>query len=366
MGVPAFFRWLMQKYPKCIIEHVEEEEPDGGGSVDITRPNPNGVEWDNLYLDLNGIVHNATHGEDLRERPSGLQEQMQNIMRYIDRLVRIVRPRKLLYIAVDGVAPRAKMNQQRSRRFRAVQEMEERAEVEESVRNKLASMGSKVPPKKKPSWDHNVITPGSPFMTTLSEALRWYVADRLTHEPGWREFQIIISDARVPGEGEHKIMNFIRDQRCKPGHDPNTRHILHGLDADLIMLGLATHEAHFTILREQVFAARGQDKVADSGYFDKPLQLLNVSVLREYLQAEFAPLAREGVLTGTSADGTQFAYDFERVVDDFVFLCFFVGNDFLPHLPALNIREGALDMLISMSVSSATPRFRTCRCPCFF
>lgn len=87
------------------------------------------VEFDNLYLDLNGIVHNATHGEDLRERPSTLFLQMENIMQYVDRIVNIVRPRKLLFIAVDGVAPRAKMNQQRSRRFRAVQEIQERAEV---------------------------------------------------------------------------------------------------------------------------------------------------------------------------------------------------------------------------------------------
>ena len=81
MGVPAFFRWLMQKYPKCIVEHVHEDAPDADGNVDITRANPNGVEFDNLYLDLNGIVHNATHGEDLKERPEGLQAQMENIMK---------------------------------------------------------------------------------------------------------------------------------------------------------------------------------------------------------------------------------------------------------------------------------------------
>lgn len=102
MGVPALFRWLSQKYPKIISPVIEEQSLVVDGQeipVNTAGANPNGEEFDNLYLDMNGIVHPCSHPED-RPPPTTEEEMMLAIFRYTDRVVNMVRPRKLLMIAV--------------------------------------------------------------------------------------------------------------------------------------------------------------------------------------------------------------------------------------------------------------------------
>ncbi|XP_026856585.2 5'-3' exoribonuclease 2 [Electrophorus electricus] len=366
MGVPAFFRWLSRKYPSIIVHCVEEKSKECNGvriPVDTSKPNPNEVEFDNLYLDMNGIIHPCTHPED-KPAPKNEDEMMVAIFEYIDRLFNIIRPRRVLYMAIDGVAPRAKMNQQRSRRFRASKEGMELTEEKHRMREEVLQRGGYLPPEEiKERFDSNCITPGTEFMDNLAKCLRYYIADRLTNDPGWRTLSVFLSDASVPGEGEHKIMDFIRRQRAQPNHDPNTHHCLCGADADLIMLGLATHEPNFTIIREEfkpnkpkpcalcgqmgheikdcqgvAREKRGEhDEFADTvPVSEQEFIFIRLCVLREYLQRE---------LTMASL---PFPFNFERSVDDWVFMCFFVGNDFLPHLPSLEIREGAIDRLVSI------------------
>lgn len=83
--------------------------------------------------------------------------------------------------------------------------------------------------RKKQAWDSNAITPGTPFMDLLAQSLRYWVVQKMNSDPGWKGIEVIISDASVPGEGEHKIMDFIRRQRTNPGYDPNTNHVIYGL-----------------------------------------------------------------------------------------------------------------------------------------
>ncbi|KAF2110635.1 XRN 5'-3' exonuclease N-terminus-domain-containing protein [Lophiotrema nucula] len=370
MGVPAMFRWLSQKYPKIVSGVIEEQAKEVNGEkmpVDRTKANPNGEEFDNLYLDMNGIVHPCSHPED-KPAPETEADMMKAIFEYTDRVVGMVRPRRLLYLAVDGVAPRAKMNQQRSRRFRAAREAKEKdaekAEFQRLLKQQALAKGEDITTIDeviKKTWDSNAITPGTPFMFLLAESLQYWCAYKFTTDPSWKDMKVIISDASVPGEGEHKIMNFVRSQRAMPSHDPNTRHVIYGLDADLIMLGLATHEPHFRVLREDVFYdgdkkcnrcgrkghkafdCRGQRPLTEEEKAEeaaaapvKPFIWLHVNILREYLAVEMDSPRR------------RFKYDLERALDDWVFMCFFVGNDFLPHLPSLEIRDQGIDTLISI------------------
>ncbi|KAK9235589.1 XRN 5'-3' exonuclease N-terminus-domain-containing protein [Lipomyces kononenkoae] len=355
-------------YPKIISPVIEEPDvvvDDVSYPADYSRPNPNG-ELDNLYLDMNGIVHPCSHPEN-RPPPATEDEMMLEVFKYTDRVVNMARPRKVLMIAVDGVAPRAKMNQQRSRRFRSAKDAKEKDDQKSRMLEEMEAKGSIIDGsiKDKRSWDTNVITPGTPFMDKLATAIRYWTIYKLNSDPGWKELKVIISDASVPGEGEHKIMEFIRSQRQSPHHNPNTTHAIYGLDADLIMLGLATHEPHFRVLREDVFfqdraprhcdlcgqqghtssQCTGQVKVKN-GEFDersatvsadkKPFIWLHVNILREYLELElYVPRL-------------PFKFDLERAIDDWVFMCFFVGNDFLPHIPSLEIRENGIDTLIGI------------------
>ena len=158
-------------------------------------------------------------------------------------------------------------------------------------------------------------------------------------------------------------MQHIRDMRSQPGYKPNTRHCMYGQDADLIMLGLVSHEPHFTLLREIVNFGnfqRNDNALKAVTKFTKQsdFQLLHLSILREYIAIDFGhgiggmtgavvEAEKEEDATKATTESKPTSFDLEAIIDDWVFMTFLVGNDFLPHMPTLDISLGAFDLLFN-------------------
>uniref|UniRef100_A0A674N4Y8 5'-3' exoribonuclease 1 n=1 Tax=Takifugu rubripes TaxID=31033 RepID=A0A674N4Y8_TAKRU len=317
MGVPKFYRWISERYP-CLSEIVKEHQIP---------------EFDNLYLDMNGIIHQCSHpnDEDVHFRISE-EKIFADIFHYVEVLFRIIKPCKVFFMAVDGVAPRAKMNQQRGRRFRSAKEAEEKIK-------KALDKGEVLPTEAR--FDSNCITPGTDFMARLQEQLEYFVHNKVSTDKLWQNVRVYLSGHETPGEGEHKIMEFIRSENIKPDHDPNTRHCLYGLDADLIMLGLTSHEPNFSLLREEVRFGGKKSQKRITAPEETTFHLLHLSLMREYIDYEFSVLRNH---LGSN-------YDFERIIDDWILMGFLVGNDFIPHLPHLHISHDALPLLYKTYIS---------------
>jgi hypothetical protein len=241
MGVPAFFRYLTQKYGRVLADAVEEKLESLGGEkvLDVSLPNPNGIEFDNLYLDFNGIVHQCAHPEDaVRDKRqhaisgprlttgccAALTGCAGDRGRYVPADVSIPRP-PLQYCAAAQAAfhrhRRCRTTcqnesgvlggsilcawhadarachfaerqhdtvwcaQQRSRRFRSAKDAENKEAEEDKLRDQFIADGFNLPPKEGAhEWDSNVITPGTPFMERMVDFLRYYIHLRQSTNAG--------------------------------------------------------------------------------------------------------------------------------------------------------------------------------------
>ncbi|CDI82775.1 5'-3' exonuclease, putative [Eimeria praecox] len=363
----------------------------GVGAVELTGHEALG-DFDRGKVGGVGIAGGMLHAnEDL---------MWQSVFAALDLVVSTISPRKLLYLAADGVAPRAKMNQQRSRRYRAAKSAQEAAEAQEKQRQaagnvfQVAPEGTEGQDSGVPNqtggttgkgFDSNCISPGTEFMASFFRHLRFYCEKKFQEDARWRGLKVLLSGPDVPGEGEHKIMAYLRCCKAADSSDPNTRHCLYGLDADLIMLSLASHEPQFALLREEVVFGRPTTVDAADRMLSEPekLQLLHISLVREYLALDLLPAKigysqeqiafrnqesqqispeSSGKLNEPNEEGPQspsegclnrrvdnmlcFPSEKERVIDDFVIFCFLAGNDFLPHTFSTDIGEKGLDSLI--------------------
>jgi 5'-3' exoribonuclease 1 len=314
MGIHRFWPFFRQHFSQNIIGIKKDKT-----LLDID------VHIDNFMIDLNGLFHNSTqkiyeYGNFKPIKRFGIKVQhkeiisddilqlrvFEDICNNIEMLFNIATPTKRLILCVDGSAPQSKQNQQRSRRFR-----------------------SAVDRVDLTSFDSCNLTPGTVFMDNLTKYIDWYIRKRITESDNgdhtlnlWKNIEIIFSSEKVPGEGEHKLLNYIRSY----GSFEDT-YCIHGMDADLIMLALVSHAPKFFILRE--------DPYDNSNDFF----VINIGSTR----VDLIELLRWSNLQDNSN-----IFNEESVINDFIFICFIVGNDFLPHVPSIEIIDGGLESVIDI------------------
>ena len=302
MGIPYYFKYISNEYPDTILEFDDLEKKD--------------LTFNYLFLDFNCLIHPCCRRVLDKYKSSNLDissdilelEMFQEIKKYLLYIVNFTKPDKMLYIAIDGVAPRAKMVQQRSRRYRSI-----------LLKDKTNDLKDKHNIPKGVAWDTNAITPGTSFQQKLSEYLK-----NISHLVEFKDIEVIISDSNVPGEGEHKILQYIR----KNEFSNSDSFVIYGLDADLIMLSMSCKIDNIYLLREAVHFGRIN---CDE------LLYLNVDNLKKNLYCEI-----------TTKILTEDVVDINRLIDDYIVLCFLLGNDFLPHLTSLKISNDGIHILLGI------------------
>lgn len=320
MGVPGFFAWLLKKYKRRKIITTEINK-----KVDV------------LYLDSNCLFHpqcytvlNYYLNKKKKIDINKLEEKMiDRIISYITYLIGVVVPEKEVYIAVDGVAPMAKMNQQRKRRYKAVQDNELRDEIKRKYQKPVGNV-----------WSNAAITPGTIFMEKLHSRLLEYIKNN----PIGLKIKYTYSSYHTPGEGEHKILQDIKSK----GINNDNVYVIYGLDADLIFLSLASNKNNIYLLREDTFINNKPenkeiiDIIKDVG---EELNFVSVDETRNSINYQISDIISK--INNINTDELRFNF-----CNDFIVICYFLGNDFLPNIPSIEIKNEGLDILLKVYIDT--------------
>ena len=251
-----------------------------------------------------------------------------------------------IFLAIDGVAPRAKMNNQRDRRFRSSYESQH---VDSYMHEKLQMTFEQV------DFKSNSISPGTEFMLDLTQHIEFFIKRKFYEDSNWSKLKVFFSPGNVPGEGEHKIMDYVRSWSQGPDANPRDVHCVYGNDSDLVLLSLKLHLPNVFILREPNVFSDADKRVnyAAKRFTEKEdFEILYVNILREYLYLEFldeemmAKFDEKNESFKANCPKNRQRINAERFIDDFVLLTCLVGNDFLPAVYGLSTKNGHLDLFI--------------------
>jgi 5'-3' exonuclease len=334
MGIPSYFVRVVKE-----IKHLLKPISSLGKPVH------------NLYMDCNGIIYDAVRVHNISDfKSSGACTKqdayetaiLQHVCDKISEYVAQVRPINRIFLTFDGVAPVAKMNQQRERRYRTwfTSEMEKqfiKARATTAASDATATKAISIVESEE-SWSTACITPGTAFMNKLHVRLSDYVADKQREASCSASYTL--SSSKEPGEGEHKIFEFIR---ANPESHRDQVTLVYGLDADLIMLALnhlhISNEIYlYRETPEFIQSVDSQLKPNEQYYVDIPYMS---DCIARYMTAASSNAKQPAVVTKICPVVKK------HLVYDYIFMFFFMGNDFMPHFPSMNIRTTGPDTVMS-------------------
>lgn len=294
MGIPSYFSYIVKNHRE-IIQKINDLK----------------IPIHNLYIDSNSIVYDslrALNGVEIDFEKKLIESVCDKLHQYIQH----IKPINCVFIAFDGVAPVAKLEQQRNRRYKSTMEKK----IMKSIDSTFID-----------SWNSTAITPGTPFMKKLNKGVKEFFHNK---ETSYGLEKIKFSGSDEKGEGEHKLFGYIRDNEKSHKHQTT---IIYGLDADLIMLSL-NHlpiAKHIYLYRETPEFIKSIDKDLNPN----ESYLLNIPALSQYI-----------ISTMNNGRHINNKQQTNRLYD-YIFMCFMLGNDFLPHFPSINIRTKGIFKLTS-------------------
>ena len=347
MGIPSYFSNIVKQHKNVIkklsgLPHIH-----------------------NLYMDTNGLIYDAVRVVGTNRGMSDDEYEarlIQTVCEKINEYLAMFRPSDKVLIAFDGVAPVAKLNQQRERRYKSWFT----TVVEQTITRKNALLDPTVAGAQK-AWNTSAITPGTRFMAKLNTQMRDYCAEKARVIGASVEY--IYSGSDIPGEGEHKIFEYIRNNA---GVHKDTTTLIYGLDADLIMLCL--NHLHVSdkiyLYRDTPEFIQSLDSTLSSSeqyYLDIPSFACSLeAVMREttggatsagagarsaYVsdaQTEARAVAKAATEAATEAatKAPRITPEVIAAIDDYIVMAFMLGNDFMPHFPSLNLRTNGMTVLL--------------------
>ena len=315
MGIPSYFSYIVKNYPEIIKKFINYN-----------------LKVDNLYLDCNSIIYELYYKVVSQQSESSKSNLTSNLIKgvclKIENYIQIVKPTKRVFIAFDGVAPVAKLEQQRSRRYKSA--------YQNDIKRQICQQSEPDP------WNTAAITPGTQFMSELSQSIKEHFSDSYNNNNNNNnQLTIINSTSDIYGEGEHKIFEYIR---LNAEQHKNDTTVIYGLDADLIMLSINHLPIcnNIYLFRETPHFIQSIDKDLDPN----ENYLLDIPLLTKSIVLFMNNDANDQIENDTNDNETNELNNNSKI-HDYIFLSFFLGNDFLPHFPAVNIRTGGMDKLLN-------------------